>query len=62
VEVRSSAISVLTRNVRRKAMSEKDELVKAVDDAYEKVLEAEEAYQQALTALDYYYYEQEKGE
>jgi len=43
-------------------MSEKDELVKAVDDAYEKVLEAEEAYQQALTALDYYYYEQEKGE
>ena len=43
-------------------MSEIDELVKAVDDAYEKVLEAEESYDQALTALDYYYYEQEMNE
>ena len=43
-------------------MSKKDELVKAVDDAYEQVLKAEEAYDQALTAMDYYYYEQEKKE
>ena len=35
-------------------MSERDKLVKAVDDAYLKVLEAEEAYDQALTALGYY--------
>jgi hypothetical protein len=31
-----------------------EELVKAVDDAYEKVLEAEEAHDQALTALEYF--------
>ena len=43
-------------------MSKLDELMKAVDDAYNKVLEAEEAHDQALTALDYYYYEQEKGD
>ena len=35
-------------------MSERDKLVKAVDEAYEKILEAEEAYDQALTALEYY--------
>ena len=35
-------------------MSERDKLVKAVDDAYLKVLEAEEAHDQALTALEYY--------
>ena len=43
-------------------MSERDKLVKAVDEAYMKILEAEEAYDQALTELDYYDYEQEKGE
>jgi hypothetical protein len=35
-------------------MSERDKLVKAVDEAYMKILEAEEAYDQALTALEYY--------
>lgn len=43
-------------------MSERDELVKAVDDAYLKVLEAEEAYDQALTYLEYYDRKQGKGE
>jgi len=35
-------------------MSKRDELVKAVDDAYMKTLEADEAHDQALTALEHY--------
>ena len=43
-------------------MSKRDELVKAVDDAYIKTLEAEEDYDQALTELEYYDHKQGKGE
>lgn len=41
-------------------MTKREELLKAVEDAYEKVLEADEAHDQALTALEYYD-EQQKG-
>lgn len=42
-------------------MSKRDELVKAVDDAYLKILEAEETYDLALTVLEHYDHKQEKG-
>ena len=35
-------------------MTKREELIKAVDDAYTKALEADEAHDQALTALEYY--------
>ena len=44
-------------------MSERDKLVKAVEEAYMKALEADEAHDQALTALEYYDEQlKEKGE
>ena len=44
-------------------MTKREELIKAVDDAYTKALEADEAHDQALTALEYYEEQlNEKGE